>query len=78
MTPSELPDPALEMIHNGAAPLFHKDRPRYYHRVAELIHPWREFTMAMVQAAVKDAQYRATRGGPADASKHLSMQPVAG
>jgi hypothetical protein len=67
MSPSQLPDEALTMIHDGAGPIYFRDRPTYYHIIADTISAWRESTPAMNKAAVKDAQRKITRGAPADA-----------
>jgi hypothetical protein len=67
MTPSELPDDQLNAIHEGAVPVYFKDRPKYYGFIATTIAGWRESTPAMVKAAVRDAQRRVTNGALADA-----------
>jgi hypothetical protein len=67
MKPQDLDDEALNAVHAGAAPIWFKDRPRYYHLIAEAISDWREATLAMVKSAVKSAQREITRGAPADA-----------
>jgi hypothetical protein len=58
MRPAELDNEQLTAVHSGADPIFFRDRPAYYAHIAETIAGWNEATLAMVRAAVKDAQYK--------------------
>jgi len=61
MKPQDLDDETLNAIHEGAAPVYFKDRPKYYGFIATTIASWRESTPAMVKAAVRDAQRQINR-----------------
>jgi hypothetical protein len=67
MTPSELPDPALAAIHDGAAPLYFRHRPAYYNLIAKVIAGWSTASPGAVQMLVRDAQVKASHGAPIDA-----------
>jgi hypothetical protein len=67
MKPQDLDDETLNAIHEGAAPVYFKDRPKYYGFIATTIASWRESTPAMVKAAIKAAQYKIMRGAPVGA-----------
>jgi hypothetical protein len=61
MKPQDPDDETLNAIHKGAAPVYFKDRPKYYGFIATTIASWRESTPAMVKAAVRDAQRQINR-----------------
>jgi hypothetical protein len=65
MTPQDLADFALDAIHRGSEPLYHRHRQRYFQLIAEGIAGWTSATPLAVQMLVRDSQIRAA--GPADA-----------
>jgi hypothetical protein len=69
MLPADLDDDQLTMVHDGAWPIYFRDRPKYYHLVAEAIAGWSSATNSAIKALVKDAQRQITRGAPADAGE---------
>jgi hypothetical protein len=60
MSPSELPDEALNLIHTGAGPICPSSREAYYGIVAEGIRNWQLPTLSnrMILDLVQAAQRR--------------------
>jgi hypothetical protein len=56
MRPQDLDDQFLDAIHEGANPVWHKDRPEYYSRIAQGISGWTSASMGALRDLIREAQ----------------------
>jgi hypothetical protein len=56
MSPQDLSDEALTAVHDGATPIYFRDRPQYYAHIARGISGWTGASMSAIRDLVREAQ----------------------
>jgi hypothetical protein len=54
-------DDQLTAVHDGATPVYFRNRPAYYSWIAKGISGWTEASMSALRDLIREAQYQTNR-----------------